>query len=304
MEIITLDLIKDSLKKTNRVACIGFFECIHKGHQQLLESCFAFEGKKTFITFVFEDGIMINKQLDELLMTRKQKIEIVESYGFDEYVEIIFNQDTQTITYDVFEKILSKWGIKTLICGYDFHYGQNRIGNTDTLQASGLFEVIVVEKLSDGTQKISSSYIKKLIKAGDIVKAAYLLGRNYTIRSHIIKGKQLGRKIGFPTANLKKKFNYVLPKVGVYAGYVYVDKIKYQAMINVGYNPTVEYLAEPVIEAHIFDFNVDIYGKEIDVEFETFIRDEKKFDSLDALVKQIKQDEIKVREYFNGTISL
>lgn len=303
MKVLTINL-NESLPKTKRVACIGFFECIHIGHQKLLKECFKYEGTKTFLTFAFQDDIQINKSLNQLLMTREQRIEIVKEYGFDEYIEILFNKETQNMPYYEFDKILHDWGIETLVCGYDFHYGKNRSGNITTLKNSMYFKVVVIDKLSINNQKISSSYIKSLIQAGEVDVAAKLLGRYYTIRSHVIKGKQLGRKIGFPTANLKKEFNYVYPKTGVYAGYVVVNEKKHEAMINVGYNPTVEILVEPIIEAHIFDFNEDIYDKKVEVEFVKHIRKEEKFDDLESLVSKIKEDEIKVRKYFNEITSI
>lgn len=295
MQVIQIDITKEKLVSKARVACIGFFESLHCAHQKLLEACFKYKGCKSFITFHFDEKVQINKNTDTYLMNRNQKIEFVQSFGFDEYIEINFNSDTQQLTHQEFERVLHEMGVTTLICGFDFQYGQNRIGNVSTLQQSRYFNVVVINEMTTETTKISSTLIKMYLDKGEVEAVCKLLNRGYAIRSVVVEGKKLGRKIGFPTANLENKLSYHVPKIGVYYGQVVIDKVQYPAMISVGLNPTVETLVKPVIEANILDFNQDIYGKEVDVVFLKRLRDEIKFDSLDALIQQLHQDEKTVR---------
>lgn len=296
MEIIQIDItnIKNIVPK-KRVACIGFFESIHIAHQQLLLECMKYEKTKSFITFSFESEIEISKNIQTYLIRRDQKIELIKSYGFDEYIEIQFNRNTQNLSHQDFELFLSSIGIEILICGFDFRYGKNRSGNIDTLKQSNQFDVVVINEVQEKKNKVSTTQIKQLLDNGEIEKVNQLLKRSYSIRSKVIEGKKLGRKIGYPTANLENNSNYHIPKIGVYFGQVVVGCIAHYAMISVGLNPTVEILKKPVIEAHILDFNEDIYGKDVDVLFIKRLRDEIKFDSLENLISQLKKDEEEVR---------
>lgn len=295
MELIQIDITKQNIEQKNRVACIGFFESLHIAHQQLLQECLKYEGIKTFITFVFDNDIQISKNIQTYLMRRDQKIELVKSFGFDEYVEIIFNKNTQALSYLEFEKVLKEMGIHTLVCGFDFKYGKERKGSIQTLKQCEYFDLIVVDEVNDEEHKISSTQIKQLLDKGEIEKVNQLLRRPYSIRAKVIEGKKLGRKIGFPTANLENQSKYHTPKIGVYFGKVIVRDQMHYAMISVGLNPTVEVLQKPVIESHILDFNQDIYNEEVDVLFIKRLRDEIKFDSLESLISQLEQDEKEVR---------
>lgn len=295
MKIIQIDITKQNIEIKNRVACIGFFESLHIAHQKLLQQCLKYDGVKTFITFVFESDVQIAKNIQTYLMRRDQKIEFVKSFGFDEYIEIIFNKNTQALLYTEFEMILKSMGIHTLVCGFDFKYGKERKGDIYTLKQCNYFNVVVVEEVNTEESKISSTQIKTLLDNGKVEKVNLLLKRPYSIRAKVIEGKKLGRKIGYPTANLENDSRYHAPKIGVYFGKVLVKQKEYYAMISVGLNPTVEVLQKPVIESHILDFNQDIYGEEVDVLFIKRLRDEIKFDSLESLISQLVEDEKEVR---------
>lgn len=296
MEVMQINLMQIPQREKTRIACIGVFDALHLAHQALLKQCFQYEGIKSFITFVFEDAIHIHKNTKQYLLNRQQRIEIVQQYGFDEYIEIIFDEDLKNLSPQQFVIQLQKLGIKTLICGFDFKFGKNREGDVSFLKQCGLFHVDVIEELKYNDEKIASSYIQNAVKNGDMQLVFAMLGRYYTIRAKVVEGKKLGRTIGYPTANLAKELHYYYPKVGVYYGFVGIKNVQYPAMISVGFNPTVETLHTPVIEAHILDFNSDIYGEIVDVVFVDRIRDEIKFNHLDELIEQLKKDEQYVRK--------
>ncbi len=297
MNILKLNIFHDTLPYKKRVACIGFFDALHQGHQTLIKECLKYDGVKTFITFSFSEKLIIPKANNEYLFNETQKINYISKLGIEDYIEIIFDENVKNMTPLQFEETLIKLGVETLICGFDFKYGCHRQGDITTLSNNKNFNVVVIPEIALHNEKISSTSIKEYLSKGDICRVNQLLGRFYRIQSKVVEGKKLGRKIGYPTANLEKDLQYVLPKVGVYYGNVIIDEKSYAAMISVGYNPTVELLQSPVIEAHILDFNENIYYKTVEVEFIDRIRDEIKFNSLEALIEQLKSDELWVRKH-------
>ena len=172
------------------------------------------------------------------------------------------------------------------------------MGDVHVLQENKSFDVTVIEEYSEDALKVSSSYIKKLLNEGIIEKANHLLTRFYRVSGQVIYGLQNGRKIGFPTANIDYG-HYVVLKKGVYGVYFYHDGKCYLGMANVGLNPTVGEITKISLEVNVFDFDEDIYGEEVDVDFMFRVRDERKFASLDDLKQQLKRDERFIRHYFD-----
>ena len=177
-----------------------------------------------------------------------------------------------------------------MICGFDFHYGYMGKGNSETLAREMGVPVSVVKAVEDEKGKISSTRICYAIEKGDMEEVRHLLGTSYQMSGTVVHGRHIGTSLGFPTANIDYGKEYLVPACGVYAGQVIVKGKKYMAMINVGHNPTLNYRNDISIEAHILDFNEDIYGQTITVSFINKIREEIKFNGLEELVNQLKID--------------
>ena len=190
--------------------------------------------------------------------------------------------------------VLVPLGTKRVIVGEDFRFGKGGKGTPETLRR--FFDVDVVPLLKEGEEKISSSAIKSYLSRGQVVKAASYLGRSYEISGKVVEGLHNGAKIGYPTANISLGYDYLLPANGAYAGVIYLGGIAHRAMINVGNNPTVGYLDKPIVEVHILDYDEDCYGRFAYVAFLAYVREEKRFASLEELALQLREDEAKVRE--------
>ena len=281
------------------VATIGNFDGMHKGHQMILTALKA-QAKKMNLPSVV---VLFEPQPTEFfnadrppvrLMRFREKIAYLKAYDIDRVLCLRFNQLLSVYSSDQFiDKILIKTlNTKWIIIGDDFHFGYQRQGNFNTLKTVGMchgFDVATLPTQTDAEQKrISSTKVRNLLKAGQITAVKAALGRPYSMSARVIKGQQRGRTIGVPTANMALK-RACPPIVGVYAVKITGLDKPYNGVANVGYRPTVDG-QDYLLEVHIFNFNQDIYGEHLTVHFIEKIRDEKKFDSFEALKTQIWQD--------------
>ena len=287
-----IDTIKES------VVTIGNFDGIHKGHQVLIEKATEYAKKNNVISTVFTfNNHPVNyfkPNSIKNIITNNDKIKILKTMGVDYIINIPFDEYMTKISgYDFVKDILiDKLGAKKIIVGHDFTFARNKEGNIDLLKELSkkngfLLEIVNPVKIDD--IRISSSYIRKLILDGKVEDARKYLGRNYKLSGEVIHSKKLGRTIGFPTANISIDENIIIPKVGIYATKVYVNGTIYYGATNVGYNPTVNG-NKLSIETNILEFNDDIYGKVITIEFLERIRDEKKFNGIEELKEQLQKD--------------
>lgn len=303
MKVQYFDLKNPQVFDEDITACIGYFDGLHLGHQKLIAEVLraaAQDGSiPTLITFEPDPWTLI-KNLNDIphITPMQERIEIGETLGIRNWIILKFEKEMQSLSLDEFHtRVLQPLQIKTLVCGYDFHYGFRGRGSVESLKLQRHFQVKVVDEVSSEHKKISSSRIEELIECGDVEKAYLFLGRYYTMRGFVKKGAQVGRVYGFATANLQRKENYVIPMNGVYVGAVKVDGTWHGAMINVGHNPTHNYQNHISIEAHIVAFDEDLYGKNVIFKFCMFLRDECKFDNVEELVKQLKLDRQKTIAY-------
>lgn len=287
-----IDTIKES------VVTIGNFDGIHKGHQVLIEKATEYAKKNNVISTVFTfNNHPVNyfkPNSIKNIITNNDKIKILKTMGVDYIINIPFDEYMTKISgYDFVKDILiDKLGAKKIIVGHDFTFARNKEGNIALLKELSkkygfLLEIVNPVKIDD--IRISSSYIRKLILDGKVEDARKYLGRNYKLSGEVIHSKKLGRTIGFPTANISIDENIIIPKVGIYATKVYVNGTIYYGATNVGYNPTVNG-NKLSIETNILEFNDDIYGKIITIEFLERIRDEKKFNGIEELKEQLQKD--------------
>ena len=291
----------------NTVLIIGNFDGIHLGHQTILESAKKIASgenlKSALLTFEPHPLKIVRPNLifDQKLCSLSQKLFFLKKKDLIDIVFVNnFNKNIANLSaIDFVEKFLiKKLKIKHLVVGYDFIFGKDRLGNANLLQKLATtynFSFHQIAAKGNVKQEVySSTKIRKFIKNGDIKLANQMLGRNYQIDGTVIKGKQLARNLGFPTANFLPKKDLIKLKLGVYKVNVVLGNKKYLAVMNFGVKPTFEDIKQPVFEVHIIDFKKDIYGKKIFVDLVDFIREEKKFNSVEELINQITNDKLQL----------
>lgn len=290
--------------KEEITACIGYFDGLHLGHQKLIKKVMELASsdhtKKALITFSPDPWVVL-KHLENIphITPMKHRIELGEEMGLDYWIILHFDRELAHLSVEEFhERVLNCLHLKTLVCGFDYHYGNKGLGDVHTLKKQDVFQVEVIEEVSSDDKKISSTRIEELLTSGNIEKANEFLGRAYEIRGIIRKGRCQGRKHGFPTANLEVCDHYLPLGGGVYIGEVYVKGTWHQAMINIGHNPTYNFQKEISIEAHILNFDEDIYGEQVRYRFLSFIRAEKKFSDVNELCEQLRKDLHATKQYF------
>ncbi|WP_346858577.1 bifunctional riboflavin kinase/FAD synthetase [uncultured Draconibacterium sp.] len=295
----------DNFEAKTPVVTIGTFDGLHKGHQlvvsQLKELAGKMGGESVIFTFYPHPRVVTspNETNLRLLTTKEEKIGLFEKMGIDHLIIYPFNKEFAELSYSDFVRtiLVEKMGTKCLVVGYDHRFGKNREGGYDYLKNCAVkynFEVIRTDALSVKADKISSTKIREALESGDIPKANHYLGYNFTLHGTVVSGKQLGRKLGFPTANIEASDKYkIIPGYGVYAVYAEFEGKTYKGMLNIGMRPTFNKNADNrSIEVHIFDFEEDIYGREITLNFMAKIREEQKFAGIESLVNQLNDDKI------------
>jgi riboflavin kinase/FMN adenylyltransferase len=289
-------------------ATIGNFDGVHIGHKRILSAVKETAGKKGLSSCVITFHPHPQKVLQNidipLLMPIRERLRLLEQEGIDFVACYTFTKDMSKITAKDFisEILVGRLKIKHLIIGPDFAFGRKREGNAELLKAMGQaydFETTVVGPVFIDNEIVSSSAIRNFLREGDTKRAARFLGYFYYIEGDVTEGEKRGRRIGYPTANLSTDWD-MLPKTGVYATRAYIDGDKLDSITNIGYRPTFGN-NKLLIETHIFDFNSDIYGKRLRLEFIERIRDEKRFESVGALVAEIGMDVEKVKDVLKNT---
>ncbi len=297
----------------NSVITIGTFDGVHVGHQkiltrikQLAEAC---GGESIIITFHPHPRLVINPQDNtlRLLNTIDEKTALLEKFGMQNVVIVPFSRDFSEQSADDYIRkfLVSNFSPSWIVIGYDHKFGKNRTGDYHLLEKlkSELgysLEEITKETLED--IDISSTKIRQALSEGQIKLANELLGYRYSLQGTVIRGFQRGRELGYPTANLQIIDEHkLIPSIGIYAVKVIVDGIAHQGMISIGYNPTFNGSTK-TIEVNILDFDRDLYGTTLTVEFVEYLRGELKFDSVQALIEAIKKDEAKTREVFASSV--
>jgi riboflavin kinase/FMN adenylyltransferase len=292
------------------VVTSGTFDGVHLGHKKILsrlreisEQC---GGETVVLTFWPHPRTVVSEdsQSLQLLSTIDEKIELFAQLGIQHLLIVPFTRAfSELSSHEFIEQILvEKIGTKKLVIGYDHRFGRNREGSFDFLRencASYGFEVEEIPREDIENMAVSSSRIRKALITGHISEANELLGRSYTLSGTVVKGKQLGRTIGFPTANLHLHESYKLvPMNGVYIIHATHNDTKYKGMLNIGVRPTVDGTMR-TIEAHLFDFNQEVYGEDLQLDLLHYLRSEQKFDNLDMLVRQINIDKAHSLSYFS-----
>lgn len=287
------------------VACIGYFDGFHIGHMALINQVKSQakqdQAKTAVISFHPDPWLVVKNQKNMThLTTLSDRKELAQAAGIDYWIIIQFTKELSTLSPKQFvDEMLCELPLTTLVAGFDFRFGYKGEGDAAFLQANyQCFDTIVVDQVSDDHNKISTTRISVAISQGDVDEAMRLLGRAYSIKGIVVHGQKKGREIGFPTANVDCSVEYLIPQPGVYIGAATIKDRTFQAMINVGHNPTFNTKNNLSVEAHLLDFDQEIYGQEIRVHFYKRIRDEMKFDSIQELIDQMNEDYFTSRQFF------
>ncbi len=298
-----------SINNKPTVVTIGSFDGVHKGHQQVLQQLKDLAQKHDMASVVMSfdphPRIFFNPDSDlRLLTTDDEKAGLLDQQGIDYFVLQAFDRTFANQDPEIFiQQLVDKLNMKHLLIGYDHHFGKNRKGDYEfikTLEPKYGFTTHKIEAVRMNDTNLSSTHIRKALKEGDIALANSYLGYPYFFTGKVVKGNQLGRKLGFPTANIQIEDMYKhIPKQGVYIVKSVFDEKPVYGMMNIGYRPTIDGKKQ-IIEAHFFDFDKDIYDQPIRISFLKRLRDEQKFPSLEALKAQLKKDKAAALEYLSG----
>ncbi len=295
--------------KFSTSATIGIFDGVHIGHRRIISSLRKDAREKGIsscvITFHPHPQKVLRGIDIPLIVPLKERFRLLEKEGVDVTVCYSFTKEFASVQAADFvrDMLVGRLGIRTIFVGPDFFFGRNREGNINLLEAMGKtynFEIRRVEPaLLDG-EIISSTTIRKLIEEGMVRKAARFLGYSFSIEGTVKEGERRGRKLGFPTANIDTDWE-MLPKRGVYVTWAHLGGERFESITNVGVRPTFGD-NRLLVETHIIDFKDDVYGKPIRIEFVDKLRDERRFESIDALVEQISRDVKRTKEIFSELI--
>ncbi len=288
------------------VATLGVFDGVHVGHRHVIRECVTLSVERALdsavVTFVQHPRAIIAGKAPKLITSIRHRFRLFEELGVDHVLALDFDQTLQDMpaarfAHLVFEDILHA---RIVVLGHNCRFGRRREGGADFLMAHAdefSFEVKHAEEIRVGKEILSSTAIRRAIERGDLEAASRMLGRPYSLFGRVVHGDGRGRKIGFPTANLDLDHE-LLPPNGVYGAVARLNGERRLALLNIGCRPTVDpHRTVPVVEAHLLDFDGDLYGKSLEVIFLTRIRDERRFDSLDALVARIEEDRRELLRY-------
>ncbi len=283
------------------VVTSGTFDGVHLGHQKILgrlkELAERKQGETVLLTYWPHPRLILQPKDNNLrlLTTLTEKVKLLEELGVDHLIILPFTKELSQMSSEEFirEILVEKIQTKTLVIGYDHKFGKNREGSFEYLQSHSHlfgFDMEEISRQDVDDLAVSSTKIRTALAQGDISTASKYLGRPYFLSGQVVKGQQIGRSIGFPTANIHVVDNYkLLPRDGAYAVYAEVRKIRYKAILNIGDRPTVDG-KKKTIEAHLIDFDGDVYGQELFIHFQEFLREEERFENLDALKNQLVID--------------
>lgn len=302
----------DELHLQNSWLTIGVYDGVHRGHREIIRKLTA--GAHTngasavVLTFSPHPATVLGKREVKCLTTPEERAELLSALGVDVVITHPFDETVAGLSARDFMALVKKHlGVSRLLMGYDFALGKGREGNAARLAEIGRemdYTIEVAPAVSDESGVISSTEIRKLIGVGDVAEAASLLGHSYGLHGLVVHGDGRGRTINFPTANIEYADGKLIPANGIYACWVWLNGVRRASAVNVGVRPTFKSeAARPLVEAFILDFDADIYGQDIRLEFVARLRDELKFPSVEALVEQMRRDVEWARELLSKAAS-
>lgn len=289
---------------------LGYFDGVHLGHQQVIQEAKIQAKERSLktavMTFDPHPSVVLgkNKKHVHYITPLSQKVTIIEDLGVDYLFIVHFTgQFANLLPQEFIDQFVIGLNVQHVVAGFDFTYGRMGKGTMETLlfHSRDRFTCSIVPKLTDGGQKVSSTRIRNLLNEGKTDELSTLLGRFYTTSGVVIHGDKRGRTIGFPTANIELHNDYIIPPSGVYAVRMKVNDTWHDGVCNVGYKPTFNKEAVTLsVEVHLFDFNQEIYGAIVTIEWHQYLRTEQKFSRIDELVSQIEKDKQDTINYFEN----
>ncbi len=294
--------------KQKTIYALGFFDGVHLGHQALLAACRDLADKQGCkagaVTFTSHPDALVSGHAPKLMNTIEDRKRLLTAYGMDCIAEIPFDEALRKTHWSDFLNQLIDGGAAGFVCGDDFRFGAGGSGTAKKLsafcQSRGIPYAVVPEQLL-GNVRVSSTHIRSLLEEGNMAEAVAFLGHPHIFTGTVVQGRQLGRTMDFPTANLRLPEQLLLPRLGVYACKALVDGKEYPAVANIGTRPTV--CGDGVnLEAHLLDFCGDLYGKELTLSFYVFLRPEEKFSSLEELTAEIQKNVTQTRNFFEKSV--
>ena len=294
---------------------IGVFDGVHVGHQEVFRMVRVVADRldvaSAVVTFDNHPALVVRpRSAPRLLTTLEQKLELIDAQGIDYAYVVHFDAERAGTHPDVFveQVFVDALHAKAIVVGEDFHFGRGRSGNVDALRRIGEewgFEVHALELIQhsdEAREPVSSTKIRRALAGGDVARAALMLGRPYEVRGTVQEGDRRGQSIGFPTANIPVTKMMAWPAEAVYAGWCDLpDGSRHPCAINIGRRPTFyEHAEQALLEAHLIDFDGDLYGVQVAVSFVAFLRSERKFEGIDQLAIQLKKDVDEARKLLTG----
>jgi riboflavin kinase/FMN adenylyltransferase len=290
--------LEDAQLTEESVVTIGSFDGVHRGHQQLIAgvrtAALAAQRASVVVTFFPQPSVVLGRTQPFYLTSPEEKLVQINQTGIDLLIELPFTRETSLVrAADFVDQMLTQLQLRELWIGHDFALGHNREGNAEYLTRLGQacsFKVHIVQPITNDGEIISSSNIRAALREGDVARAAKLLGRPFRLSGRVIAGDGRGRTIGIPTANLDVWAEHAIPANGVYACRAWLGHLPFAAAVNIGTRPTVTSETWRTVEAHLLDFDKDIYGLNLALDFGKRLRGEQKFANVSELVAHIKQD--------------
>ena len=285
---------------------IGVFDGVHRGHQAVISTsarhAHSAEGTSVVVTFDPHPAKVLRpRDAPHLLTATQHKIALIRALGVSHLLIIEFNREFAATSPEDFvqQLVTHSKPLREICVGHEWSFGKNRRGNLDVLKKLGAhfdFNVVGIPPVMVHGAVVSSTAIRQVVEAGSLAEAAEMLGRDYTILGTVTRGNQLGKKIGFPTANLSAHSEQFPPN-GVYLAEAWFEEVLYHGVVNLGYRPTVSRgKSQRLLEIHLLDFERDIYGKDLEVRFVRYLRPERKFETVEALSRQINADVRQARD--------
>jgi len=294
-------------KKPSAIA-LGFFDGVHVGHTALIEKCVSFARKNGLSADIFTfrthpKNILKGEMLIPRLMPESEKLLIISQLGINRVFDFDYSDDFHKMPPDFFARTLLKdvFSAEEVFCGFNFHFGADAAGDPEVLKELGRsygFNTQVLDPVYVSDHIVSSSLIRRCVNSGDVEPAARLLGRDFFLTGVVKRGRGIGRVFNFPTANFTPDSDITLPPYGVYVTETLADGKLYPSVTNVGVSPTIKDFTSIRVETHLLDLDLPLYGKEIKVLFKKMLREERFFDTEDALIRQITADAEAARQFF------
>lgn len=296
----------DPIQLKNAWVTIGSYDGVHLGHQKILKKlvrdAHTHNNPAVVVTFYPHPAVVLGKTTNSgYLSTPDERAALLGDFGVDVVITLRFTRDLAALSALDFMQLLSDHlGVSHLLVGYDFALGRQREGNVDRLREIGSqlgYQLDVFDPVEVDDSPVSSSQIRRLIRAGEVQSAARLLGQLYSVEGTVIHGDGRGKSLGFPTANLEYWTERVMPVNGIYATWAWVEGVRYPSVSNLGLRPTFENTPLiPQLEAFLMDFSGNIYGKTIKLEFVDYLRPEIKFSAVAELIDQMNRDKVEALE--------